>query len=294
MTTIPYILLGLFIIIILFLLAKIHLLRKSAKEIREAFAQKLTEDTNTLIDISSRDACMRDLAEEINAQLRLLRRERRRCQQGDLELTEAVTNISHDLRTPLTTICGYLDLLEREETSETVRRYLKNIQNRTDALRSLTEELFRYSIASSCRDLKPEPVDLVRALEENLLLFHEIMEEKGIRPQVSLPEEPVWRTLDAGALNRIFSNITGNALKYSDRDFSVHMKKDGSITFANTAKDLTPVSVEKLFDRFYTVEESRSSTGLGLSIARQLTQRMGGRIRAGYREQTLSVTIEFP
>lgn len=135
------IIIGILLLIIFVLGAKVHFLRKSAQEITEGFRDRLTADTNMLIDISSRDAYMRKLASEINVQLRMLRKERRRYQQGDLELKEAVTNISHDLRTPLTAISGYLDLLEREEKSENVERYLTQIHNRTEALNNLTEEL---------------------------------------------------------------------------------------------------------------------------------------------------------
>lgn len=165
---------------------------------------------------------MRKLASEINVQLRLLRKERHRYQQGDLELKEAVTNISHDLRTPLTAINGYLDLLERTEKSE-----------------------------------------------------------------------DVWRSLDAGAVNRVFSNIISNALKYSDGDLSVIMAKNGCITFSNTAQNLNAVTVGRLFDRFYTVEASRNSTGLGLSIAKILTERMGGSIFAEYHNKKLYISIQF-
>ena len=250
-------------------------------------------DTNTLIDISSSDPHLRKLASEINIQLRLLRKERHRYQQGDLELKEAITNISHDLRTPLTAINGYLDLLEREEKSETVHCYLSQIQNRTDVLKNLTEELFRYSVVTSFQELKPERMDVVRALEESLLSFYAVMQEKGIQPEIELPEEPVFRELDAGAVNRIFSNIISNALKYSDGDLSVVMDKNGCVTFSNTAHNLNYVTVGRLFDRFYTVEASRNSTGLGLSIAKLLIERMGGSIGAIYNNDKLQIKIIF-
>lgn len=99
---------GFMAMIILILLAKIHILQKAAKEIETAFADRLSTDTNTLIDISSRNKYMRSLAKQINTELRKLRLERHRFQQGDAELKNAITNISHDLRTPLTAICGYL------------------------------------------------------------------------------------------------------------------------------------------------------------------------------------------
>lgn len=287
------IVIGVLVLMILVLSAKVYFLHKAAKEITKSFHDRLTTDTNTLIDISTRDPHMRKLASDINVQLRLLRKERHRYQQGDLELKEAVTNISHDLRTPLTAIGGYLDLLEREDKSETVQRYLSQIQNRTEALKNLTDELFRYSVVTSPQDLKLEPMDVVLALEESLLSFYAVMEERGIRPEIQLPEEPVWRRLDAGTVNRIFSNIISNALKYSDGDLSVVMKGDGCITFSNRARNLNTVAVGRLFDRFYTVEASRNSTGLGLSIARILTERMGGTISAQYENGRLEITIGF-
>lgn len=287
------IIIGILLLVIFVLAAKVYFLRKSAQEISEAFRDRLAEDTNTLIDISTRDPYMRKLATDVNVQLRLLRNERHRYQQGDQELKEAVTNISHDLRTPLTAINGYLDLLEREEKSENVQRYLSQIKNRTDVLKNLTEELFRYSVVASSQDLKPEHMDVVRALEESLLSFYAVMQEKGIQPEIELPEEPVFRELDAGAVNRIFSNIISNVLKYSDGDLSVVMDKSGSITFSNTAHKLNTVTVGRLFDRFYTVEASRNSTGLGLSIAKMLTERMSGSISAQYQNKRLYVTIDF-
>ena len=287
------IIIGILLLVIFVLAAKVYFLHKSAQEISEAFRDRLAEDTNTLIDISTRDPYMRKLATDVNVQLRLLRKERHRYQQGDQELKEAVTNISHDLRTPLTAINGYLDLLAREEKSENVQRYLSQIKNRTDVLKNLTEELFRYSVVASSQDLKPEHMDVVRALEESLLSFYAVMQEKGIQPEIELPEEPVFRELDAGAVNRIFSNIISNVLKYSEGDLSVVMDKSGSITFSNTAHKLNTVTVGRLFDRFYTVEASRNSTGLGLSIAKMLTERMSGSISAQYQNKRLYVTIDF-
>lgn len=287
------ILIGILLVIVFVLLAKVYFLRKSAREIAEAFRDRLTADTNTLIDVSSRDPYMRRLAAEINAQLRILRKEHHRYHQGDLELKEAITNISHDLRTPLTAINGYLGLLAQEEKSENVQHYLAQIQNRTEALIDLTEELFRYSIAVSSQSLKPERMDLVRALEESLVSFYAVMQEKHIKPQIELPGEPIWRQLDQGAVSRCFSNIISNAIKYSDGDLTVAMTADGTVTFSNTAQKLNAVAVGRLFDRFYTVEASRNSTGLGLSIAKVLTERMGGNIFAEYQEGVLRITVCF-
>ena len=279
---------------VLALLVKIHLLRRAAEEIRLGFSLRLETDTNTLISLSSRDKPMCCLASEINSQLRLLRKERRRYQQGDQELKDAVAGVSHDLRTPLTAICGYLDLLEREEKSEAAERYLVLIRNRADHMRALTEELFRFSVVLSSRPLSPVPLSLNRALEESLAAYYGALTERGIVPSVRMPDAPVMRELDSDALSRVFGNILSNALKYSAGDLTVELDEAGTAAFSNTAPDMTPVLAQKLFDRFFTVETGRGSTGLGLSIARGLTERMGGTISARCRDGVLTVTVSFP
>lgn len=291
-----WILVAVLLIIIVFLTIKICLMKKSAQEISEAFLDRLTEDTNTLIDISSRDRHMRELAREINIQLNKLKEERHRFQQGDRELKDAVTNISHDLRTPLTAVCGYLDLLEREETSEDAGRYLAVIRSRTEILRQLTEELFRYSVFTSAADKAPgEPVILNRLLEDSISAFYAALKQRGITPRITLPEEKIRRTLSRSACSRLFGNLISNALKYSDGDLEITLKDTGEIIFSNHASRLDRIQVERLFDRFYTVETASSrSNGLGLSIARTLTEQMGGAISAGYEDGILRICILFP
>lgn len=279
---------------VIILTIKLHLMRKAAKEIAENFAARLTEDTNSLIYISSRDKIMCELATAISEQLAKLRDERRRFQQGDNELKEAVTNISHDLRTPLTAICGYLDLLEREEKSAAVSRYINMIENRTAALKSLTEELFRYSVTVSIDDIDGEKLSLNSVLEESLISFYATLEQRQIKPEISIPETAIERTLNRSALVRIFGNIINNAVKYSDGDLTVELSEDGTITFSNSAKELSTVEVGKLFDRFFTVENGRNSTGLGLSIAKLLTERMGGTISASCEYGRLYIRLKFP
>ena len=289
----PWIICGAFAVVIIILAIKIRMMQKSMDEICSCLSEHLSSDTNQLITVSSSDKHVRLLASEIAKQLAELRRQRRQYINGDRELKEAVTNISHDLRTPLTAICGYLELLEAEKMTDNTRRYVEQISNRTEALKALTEELFRYSVVSSVSDLNYEAVNLGRVLEDTLISFYGAFEQKNITPNISLPDSVIVRILDKSALSRIFGNIISNAVKYSDGDFSVTMSDTGEITFSNTASELSSVDVGKLFDRFYTVDSARKSTGLGLSIAKLLTERVGGCISADYKGNTLSITLSF-
>ena len=277
------------------LLAYLLVLRHSLREAAEELDEKLRTDTNTLISISSGDRAVRALAARLNRQLQALRRERLRLHSGNAELTAAVTNISHDLRTPLTALCGYLDLLEQEPQTEAAARYLAVIRERTDAMRALTEELFRYSVLTATADeLHTEPVCLNDVLEQSLAGFYGALSARGITPSVQLPEEKVIRPLDAAALRRVFDNILSNAAKYSDGDLAVVLAPDGKVTFSNRASALSRVEAARLFDRFYTVDSARGSTGLGLSIAKLLTEKLHGTISADYENETLRICIAFP
>lgn len=280
-------------VIALFLSVKIYLLKKSMEEIYTDFENCLSEDTNVQISVSSGDKTVIRFAKAINLQLTKLRKIKKQYSDGDRELKEAVTNISHDLRTPLTAICGYLDLMEKQDLPEDTERYVAQIRNRSEAMKELTEELFRYSIISSMPALSYESLNLNRLLEETLLSFEGELKLKGIAPDITIPSDAVQRTLDSSAVTRIFSNILNNAIKYSDGDLFVRLQQDGTITFSNSAKELSTVEVSKLFDRFYTVDSARKSTGLGLSIAKLLTERMDGTITASYEDSMLTITIQF-
>lgn len=291
----PWLLCGVLAAIVLILCVRLRLLQKSLDEITAQLGERLSADTNNPIFLSARDPHARKLAGVLNVQLKELRRLRQRYENGDRELKEAVTNVSHDLRTPLTAICGYLELLDRGDKTPDQDRYLALIADRAEAMRQLTEELLRYSVAAGAEDeLTPEPVDLNAAVEEAVASFYGALVEGGVTPTVSLPEGRVVRTLDRAALSRVLGNLLNNALKYGGGDLEVALDSTGAITLSNSAPALDEVQVGRLFDRFYTVETGRSSIGLGLSIARSLTERMGGTIAARYEDGRLRVRLCFP
>lgn len=296
--------LGIFLAgIIIILSIKVYLLRKAAGEMREGIGRILASKTNVLLTISSHDKEMKRLAAALNEELRELRKRRHRYEQGDLRLREAVANISHDIRTPLTALCGYLDLMEQQlvqmpeqdnEEMEVLRRYLKIMENRTEVLEQLTEELFRYALVTSkVQDVVLEEVILNHVLEESISVYYAVLKENKITPVIFMPEKQVKCRLNKNILSRIVGNIIGNAIKYSDGDLQITLFENGEMVFSNHASGLDEMQAGKLFDRFYTVHTARKSTGLGLSIAKQLTEQMGGMIDAGYREGVLSIHLFF-
>lgn len=277
------------------LAVKIYLIKKDIASIDAEFYEILNGDTNGLITIDGRDKSVRRLAANLNLRLKELRSLRLKYEHGDLELKNAVANVSHDLRTPLTAIIGYFELLEKEKMSADAKRYTRIIVNRIETLKQLAEELFRYSVVTSPDYDSPKERLCVNAvLEECIAAHYSSLVKAGITPQIIMPEIPVYRVVNRVALTRIFSNLLGNAIKYSDGDLSITLTKECEISFSNTATKLTEVQVHRLFDRFYTVENARESTGLGLSISRVLAEKSGGEIRAEYADEILTVTVSLP
>ena len=273
------------------LAVKLYLMRKSCDEIIEKLDLIMKEDTNANVTVVSGDRQMQRLAGELNRRLRQIRKDQLRYISGDRELRDAVTNISHDLRTPLTAIMGYLQIMKDIPKSEKLQQHLEIIRGRTEAMRELTEELFRYSVVLSEQGAQPEQTVVNKVLEDSVMSYYAAMSEKGITPTVDICEEKITRFLDPTALARVFANLMNNAIKYSSGDLEITLAEPCVITFSNTAHELSNMQVERLFDRFYTVEAAHKSTGLGLSIARTLIERMGGTIEAALDGGKLTITI---
>ena len=162
-------------------------------------------------------------------------------------------------------------------------------------MKKLTEELFEYSvIISSETPVEKEDVWMNRLLEDCIMEHYAVLMGKGIALEVDITEERIVRQVNGTQIERVLSNLISNALKYSDGDLAIAMTDEGIITFSNRAKELDKLHVEKLFDRFYTVESAQNSTGLGLSIARKFVEENGGLITAEYDDDRLTISIEFP
>lgn len=288
------VIIGVLVLVIIVLVYKVLLLRRAIDEIVKDFGEIIEKETNVQIRVSTNDPHVRKAAVKLNEELKKLREAGIIYSRGNNELKTAIVNVSHDLRTPLTAINGYLDLLEGESKSEDAEKYLAIIRERVEALKSLTEELFKYSVMSSTKDeFNPEEVCLNAELENSLAALYGALVDKGIAPEVDISEERIVRVLDKKSVQRIFSNILSNAIKYSEGDLKIALDKSGEITFSNKAPGLTPTDVGKLFNRFYTVESAHHSTGLGLSIAKLLTEKNGGTINAELVGDELVIKIKF-
>ena len=279
---------------------KIALLKRGYDELTDNIEDQVRGKTQIPVTLTTADPHARRTAETLNHELAKLQDLRNEYLDGNRKVAQAVTEISHDIRTPLTAINSYLDLMKDEENEALKQEYLERIKSRTLSLSDLADELFKYSTSTDptrypvqSEEVSSEPIDICRTLEECILSFYAAFKGKGIEPEIKLPDEPVYVLCDKKSANRIFENIISNAIKYANDSLCVRLNSDGTAVFSNPAPDLTPVSAAKLFDRYFTVKEGSNSTGLGFSIAKELIVRNGGTIESELIDGVLSIKVHF-
>lgn len=281
-------------IITIILVIKIIVMKNGIKEIEEKFDFVIKSDTNSLITISTNDSNLKNLAKKINLNLKKIRKLEIQYNQGNEELKRSITNISHDLRTPLTAIRGYLDLIGDNNLSKKQKDYLSYIDDKTKILITLTEQLFNFSKSLEVyKNIDKQDVVLNNILEETICTFYDLFIQNNIIPRFSITKEKIIKRINKDMLKRILENIISNAIKYSDEFLEIKLNKDGTIIFKNRTNNLDKTSVEKIFDRYYTVENARKSNGIGLSIAKQLVELNNGTISAKYDNGYLIIEIFF-
>lgn len=289
-----YIIIGLLVIVTCFLILKLIYIKLSIKDISRSLKNILKSDTNNVITISSKDKDIRNLADELNVELKELRKQKLQYENGNQELKQSITNISHDIRTPLTAISGYIDLLKDIDENDKQEQYMQIIERKTNDLISLTNQFFDFSKTIDIGNkIKKEKCFINEILEESLVNYYIIFKEKNIIPKIKITEKNIYRNIDKNTILRVFENILSNVSKYSNGDFKVILDENGKIIFSNKATSLDATTVEKIFNRYYTVENAKKSTGVGLSIAKQLIELNGGRIKAKYIKGYLIIEIEL-
>ena len=280
------------IFICILLIVKIYFMKKSIKEIDKSFNYILTEDTNNVISVSSSDSEIIKLTDSINIKMKELRSKKLQYENGNRELNRLITDISHDLRTPITAINGFTKLLKEEKLTKKQSEYVEIINNKTNELSLLAEELRDLSIGADFeRNIEKEKCSINELLETTIASYYNIFKEKGIAPKVNICEKKIYKYIDKAMIIRVFENLISNIIKYTDSGCEISLYEDGKITFVNKASKLDVTTVKRIFDRYYTLDNT--NTGLGLSIAKKLIELNNGNISAKYIKGELHIEVLF-
>jgi signal transduction histidine kinase len=263
----------------------------------ERFHQGLTEKK---VDIALLDKDIEELAGNINQLIDLAVQSNMDRIRGERELRQAIANMSHDLRTPLTAIIGYIKLLDANHVSAEKRReYMSIIQATATRLHRLIHDFFELSIVQSADyQLKLEPVPLNSLLWEVLISFYDQFTERQLEPDLQITDENMTANVDPSAVKRVFENLISNVIQHSTGKVVIYLNKDDEkivLVVRNEASNLSEQDVDLLFDRFYIADKSRSGrrTGLGLSIAHTFMLKMNGRLTARLNDGYLEMQCEW-
>ncbi|MDC7291229.1 HAMP domain-containing histidine kinase [Blautia schinkii] len=246
------------------------------------------------------DPHLEKLAEEINRCLTQSFSRIYSQKQREQDIRREITNISHDLRTPLTSILGYLELIEEDTLSPEQSEYLEIVQKRSRHLNMLTSQLYEYArLEAKELPLHTESIDLTAVLKEHLLSFYQEFENRGLTLTPCLPETSVMISGDKDALERVLHNLTSNMLRYGFGNARITLEGNQTqavVTYVNQVAGLTEEDVSHLFDPFYTADQARTSrrSGLGMTVAKLLAEQMGGSIEAELDNDSLKITCRLP
>lgn len=274
--------------------------RRELSSIRRQLKFLRENETNKII--SSRYAFpeINRLIWEINQMLEADRRELVSLRKQEKQLKSTLTDLTHDIRTPLTSLSGYFQLMQEAGDEEDLLRYQRIISERIRSLEEILEQLFLYvKLNEGNVSFELERVNLNQTLCEVLFSFYEDLKKAGIEPEVVLPEEIYYIEASPQYLRRALQNIIKNALDHGDSHIKVSMKPVGTRIAIRIQNGIRPeeedVDVSRVFDRFYKADEARSktSTGLGLCIAKELVERMQGKIEAGKEKEGFYICLWF-
>lgn len=282
------------------LLYYLFVLCRGLSAARDRLRDQLDNKTRTRLDVSCPNAAAEGLLQEINALLERRESERAEYLRKERDLRRQIADVSHDLRTPLTSILGYLQLLEDEDLTPGQKgEYLGVIRGRAVTLQTLITSFYDLSrLEGGQWQLERQAVDLARVVQDQLALAYETLEQAGMPPEVDLPGElgQVWG--DEKAVVRVVSNLLTNALHHGAPPLRVALERRGrtlAVRFTNGAPAMTQDQAGQVFQRFYTSDPSRAgqNSGLGLAIVRALMERMGGGAEAALADGMFSVTLTF-
>lgn len=279
---------------------KTVLLKRQMRAIRKQVEFMRHNDTQAQITLEKGDRSTAAFVLSLNGLIAKYREEGQQIERNERLFKDTITSLSHDLRTPLATASGYMQLLADQQLSEEQREFVGIASERIQAVKLLLDQLFELArIEANEWSVQNRSLDVNDVLGEVLAMFYPDFQKKAAIPSVELPDYNVSIWADETMLRRVFSNIIYNAILHGEGDYrivSTVNQGECEICISNRTATIFPEDVAHLFERFYTTDQSRTkkSTGLGLTIARSLTVQMKGQIAASLDDGIFTIKLTFP
>ena len=274
--------------------------QRQVKDICRQLAFLMKHDSNMLIHREFGLGGIGMLSDRLNDLLELRRKEKRYYQEKETLIADTYTNLSHDIRTPLTSLDGYFQLMEACENVEEQRRYLNIIHERIHSLNEMLEELFMFTkLKNESYRLELTSCCINRILKETVFSYYDDWVRREIQPDIQITEEQLYIDGNKQGLSRIIQNVIKNGLDHGEKKIRIVLKREQNqavLRISNQVIASEQIDIEHVFDRFYKADAARSktSTGLGLSIAREFVRRMNGEIGAKIEKNEFIVEMSFP
>lgn len=287
----------LLVLLLLISLLYVFILSKQIRRIQRQLAERRDKNTNQPISLELLNTELSLLAANINQCLEIGQQAVSNSIQKENTLRETIASISHDLRTPLTAIKGYLQLLEQDNLTDGQMEKLVIIKKHVDEMALLTEHFWEYSYFSLCQqDIPLKRINLANLTAENLANYVSQLENKGLSVTYK-HDKPLFVRADENYTTRILQNLIQNCITHSVGDIEIELKNIGNVVILSVKnpvqKDID-LNVQHIFDRFYTADKSRGkASGLGLTVVNLLITKMGGRAIASLENAMLEIQIEF-
>ena len=274
--------------------------QRQVKDICRQLVFLMKHDSNMLIHREFGLGGIGMLSDRLNDLLELRRKEKQYYQEKETLIADTYTNLSHDIRTPLTSLDGYFQLMEACENVEEQRRYLNIIHERIHSLNEMLEELFMFTkLKNESYRLELTSCCINRILKETVFSYYDDWVRREIQPDIQITEEQLYMDGNKQGLSRIIQNVIKNGLDHGEKKIRIVLKREQNQAVLRISNQVTAseqIDIEHVFDRFYKADAARSktSTGLGLSIAREFVRRMNGEIGAKIEENEFIVEMSFP
>lgn len=297
-------------IIVIIMAAVLLKIRAQLRDINDQLDFLYENDTNMLIGTDTNLIYLGQFKQRVNRFVEQWHKKRAEAAKKEQMISDTYTNLSHDIRTPLTSLDGYFQLLKDEKDEKLQAHYIGIIQERIASLKDMLEELFMFTkLKNDTFKLEMDRCCVSRLLKQTVFSYYDEWKMRGIEPVVDICDEQIFILANTQALKRVFQNVIKNGLVHGKSDIEIRLytkalgnvsdKNKGNrmvnISVSNTIENPENVDVSQVFERFYKADEARSvtSSGLGLSIAKELVERMDGKINAQIEDNRFCINISY-